>query len=63
VQAWKKHFLDGLASPSLIRERVIVIDTRRNLDAIVVVNLAFVGATKSNINYLMAEYKKLAKNL
>lgn len=46
VQARKKHFLDDLTSPTYIRERVIVMDTRRNPKGIVATNLAFTSDTK-----------------
>lgn len=63
VQACKKNFPDDLASPAFIRESVIVTNTRKNPNAIVITNLAFIGAEKSNIEYLMAKNKKLAKKL
>ena len=38
-------------------------NTRRNPESIVVANLAFVGATKSNIEYLMDKNRQMEKNL
>lgn len=55
--------LDDLASPTFIRERVIVADTRKNLNAIVTANLAFASAENSGTDYLMAKNKELAKKL
>lgn len=55
--------MDDLISPTFIRERVIVTDTKRNLEAIGATNLAFTGATKSNTNYLMGDKRKMAMNL
>lgn len=43
----KKHFLDNLTSPTFVRERVIMTNTKRDPGAIFVTNLASVGATKS----------------
>jgi len=63
VQEWKKHFPYDLASPTFIRGRLIMIGNRRNPSAIFAANLAFTGAKESNINYLMAENKQLAKKL
>lgn len=63
VQERKKYFPDDLSSPTFIRESVIMTDTRRNLGAIATTNLAFTGATKSNIDYLMVEKKFLQNNL
>lgn len=63
VQVRKKHFLDDLAYPSFIRERMIVTGTRINTGSIVVTNLAFTSALKSNTKYLMAKNKQLEKNL
>lgn len=63
VQVCRNHFPDELASPTIIRETVIVTDIRKNLNAIFVTNVTFEGATKSNTKYLMTKNKKLAKNL
>lgn len=63
VQARKKHFLDDLTSSTFIRERVIVTNTRRNMNVIVAANLAFIGIIKSNMEYLMTEKKQLEKDL
>jgi len=50
-------------SPLFIRERVIVTDTRRNIEAIIVANFSFISETKSNIGYLMVEIREMEKNL
>jgi len=63
VQAWKKHFPDDLASLPFLKERVIVRNTKRNLGAIAIANLAFASATKSNTEYLMAKKRQFSKNL
>ena len=57
VEATNKHFLDDLTSPAFIGERVTVTHTKRNLGAISATKLAFAGATKSNMDYLMVENK------
>ena len=46
VQAWRKHFWDDHASPTFIKERVIVVDTSKNPNAIVEAKLAFASATR-----------------
>lgn len=56
-------FLDDLASPTFIRERVIVANIRRNKSSIVVTNLDFTGSNKSNMKYMMDENKQFEKNL
>lgn len=63
VQAQRKHFLDDHALPSFTKERVIVVDTCKNQNAIVEANLAFRGATRSNTQYFTTNNKKLAQNL
>lgn len=63
VQARKKHFPNDLVSPASIRERMIVVDTRKNPNSISATNLSFIGATKSNTKFLTAENKDLEKNL
>jgi len=63
VQLCKKHFLYELASLASIRERVIMVDTRRDLEAIASSNMAFIGEEKSNTQRLMVNNNKLAKNL
>lgn len=45
VHVCKIHCLDDLASPTFIRERVIMADTRRNTKVIPSANFAFVGVT------------------
>ncbi len=42
---------------------MIVANTRKNLDAIVIAKLAFVGVAKSNTKYFMVQNKQLEKNL
>lgn len=49
--------------PHLLGKRVIVSDTKRNLETIASANLAFVGESNSNTQYPMAKNKKLVKNL
>lgn len=63
VQACKKNFLDDLALPTFIRERVIMVDTRKNPNSIVTSNFAFTSATNLNTEYLMAKNKKLEMKL
>lgn len=63
VKSKKKRFPDDLASPTLIKERVIVTNTRRNQSTISTTNLAFIGNIKLSLKYLMAENKQFAKNL
>jgi len=60
VQAWRNHFLDEHASHAFIRERVIVLDTRKHPNSIIEANSAYERATRSNIQYLMAENEQLA---
>lgn len=48
IQARKEHFLNGHTSLPFIRERVIVVDMRRNPNAIVEANLSFVGVMRPN---------------
>lgn len=63
VKVRNKHFPDGLTSLAFIRERVILTNTKRNLESIVAAKLAFTDATKSNMQYLMAKNKQMEKNL
>jgi len=63
IQAHKKNFLDGLGSPGFMRERGIMADTKKNPKAFAIASLAFIGAAKSNIEFLMDENKELTKNL
>jgi len=63
VQVERNHFLDDHASPTFFRERVIVVDTRKNLNSIVEDNLAFTGESRSNIQDLMTRNEKLEQNL
>lgn len=46
VKLRMKHCLDDLASPTFIRERVIITNTKRNTGGIFTANLAFMSATK-----------------
>jgi len=55
VQAWRNHFLDDRASLGFIRENVIVSDTKKHPNFISEANLAYAGATRSNIQYLTTE--------
>ena len=48
VQAYKKHFLDDLTSPNLMRERVIMAITRKDPEAISSTKFAFTGEENSN---------------
>lgn len=61
VQACRKHFQDDHTSLAFIKERVIVLDTKKNITSIVKIILA--KATISNVYYLMAKNDKLVKNL
>ncbi len=63
IKEWRNNFLDDHESPAFIREREIVTDTREHPNAISEANLAFVRATRSIIQYLMAKNDKLAQNL
>ena len=63
VQVRKKHFLDDLTSPALIRERGMWQTPEKNISVIAIANLAFVGGLNSNKKYLMVENKKFANNL
>ena len=63
VQARRNNFPDDHASPTFIRERVIVVDSNKNPNSISEANSAFVGAERSNTQYLMAHNKKLAQKL
>lgn len=63
VQARKKKFPDDLTSLAFIRERVIIMDTRRKPEAIAAANLAFACATKSNIEYIVVENRLMEQNL
>jgi len=49
VQARRNHFLDDHAPPTFIRERVIVANTKKNPNVIIIANLAFAGAMILNI--------------
>lgn len=51
------------ASPTFSRERVIVVDTSRNLNTTVEANLAFTSTIRSNTEYLRTESKKLIQNI
>lgn len=46
IHARKKHFPDDLVHPSFIKEKMIVMDSSKNLQAIFAANSAFVGASK-----------------
>lgn len=48
VEARKKHFSDDLTHPTFIKEKVIVMDTRENLEAISAMNFSFILTCKSN---------------
>lgn len=63
VQARRKNFFYNHTSLTFIKERVIVADIRKNLNAIFKPNLAFAGAAISNTLYLMVENKQLAQYL
>jgi len=63
TQARGKHFLDDHASPTFIKERVIVSDTRRHPTTLSEAILTYTGATSSYVTYLMAENEQLAKIL
>lgn len=47
-QAQRKHFPDDNASTVFIRERVIMLDTRKHPNAYVEANLDYTGATRLN---------------
>lgn len=49
VQAQHKHFPDDQDSPAFIKERVIVLDTRKHTTPIAEASLAYAGATRSNV--------------
>lgn len=51
----ERNFPDDLTYPAFIKEKVLVMDTSKNRKVIVVVNLAFIGDSKPNKKYLMAE--------
>lgn len=59
----KKNFLDDLTSHTFMREKVIVADIGKNLNAISIDDLAFTGAVKSNTKFFTAENKGSTKNL
>lgn len=59
----KEAFSVWPPSIAFVRERLIMTDTKINLGAIIGDNLAFTGASNSNLEYLMAENKKSVKNL
>ena len=59
----RKHFLDDHATPTFIKERVIMSDTRKHPTSISQATLAYAGATNSNVQYLTTESEKLGKNL
>ena len=63
VQSWRNHFPDDHAATAFVGERVIVVDTMNNPNVIIEANVAFAGASRSNIHYLMIENEKLAQNL
>lgn len=63
VQEWRNHFPGDHASPTFTRERVIVVEISKNQNSIFEADLAFLSATISNTQYLMAKNKKLAQNL
>jgi len=46
-----------------MRERLNVANTKKNPNGIVETNLAFASVAKSNIEFLMAKNKELAKKL
>lgn len=55
MQARKKHFLDDLTHPAFIKDKVTVMDTKKNCEVITATNLAFTRDSKSNTKYLMVE--------
>lgn len=60
----KKHLPNDLSHPTFMHiERVIITNTRRNPQTISIANLAFTGASKENIDFLMVEDKKMEKDL
>jgi len=59
----RKDFLDDHTSPTFIKERVIVSDTRNHPTALDEAILSYGGEKSSNVKYLMDENEKLAKNL
>lgn len=63
VKVCQKNFSGDLQYPAFIRERVIVANTRRNLEAIATTKFTFTDVAKSNTQYMMAEKNKFAKNL
>lgn len=63
VQARRKYFLDDHTSPTFIKERVIVSNTRQHPTALTEANLAYAGETTSNVKYAMAKNEQMTKNL
>lgn len=62
VQESKKHFPNDLTHLAFIKEKVIMMNTKNNSEAIAATNLAFTRASKSNTLFNGQE-KKMEKNL
>jgi len=64
VQERNNHFPNGHTHPTFINtKRVIVRDTKRNPQTIVMANLAFVRALKENADYMLEKTKHMEKDL
>ena len=50
-------------SPTFIKERVIVLDTRKHPTTLTKAILAYAGATSSNVKFLLVENQQMEKNL
>ena len=63
VEAQRKHFRDDHTSPEFMKERVIVSDVRKRPSTMTNATMAYARATSSNVKFLLAENKQMAKNL
>lgn len=63
LQERNKKFPGDLTHHDFIKEKVIIMDTKKNHEVIVATNIAFVGASKPNIEYLMVENRQMENNL
>lgn len=63
IQVWRKKFSNDHSLPTFIKERVIVLDTRKCIASLAERRFTYAGETSSNVKYLMTENEKLEKDL